>query len=611
MASQPLGTVESVPEEPPGALLAGLSPAQLEAVTSDAAVLCVVAGAGSGKTTVLTRRIAWRSATGAMDPEHGLVVTFTRKAGGELRRRLRRVGVGGIWAGTFHAAAYAQLRQHWSETGRRAPSVISDGRRVMRDVLEGESGRAGIGTEPTVVDAAAVDAVLAEAAWARARMIDPADYPASAQAAGRRSGLPLEQIAHFLRRFREEKQRRSVLDVDDLVGECTRILEHDAAMAAAIRWRFRHLFVDEFQDVNPAQWALLSQWRGGRDDLCVVGDPRQAVYAWNGSDPSLLGRLPSLLPGCTTLELDENRRSSPQIVAAATAVLADGDAPSGSVAGSAASACEDAPDGPVPVVTGFEDEPSEAAAVARWLRRTRRPGHPWHRHAVLARTNARLDTVAEGLRLAGIPVRRARRDAGAGATADVAGLLRGLDRDLPLRAAIVDALAEADGPGAPGDELAERLERLAEEYASDGGDDVRGPTVGGFLSWLTTVAGTADEQPTADGVELATFHRAKGLEWSAVAVVGVEDGMVPIVHATTAAGRAEERRLFYVALTRAERDLWCSWAARTGGPGAGRDRRPSPFVEAVRNAVSAVGPTGSELAVGHIAELRGRLTAAG
>ncbi len=333
----------------PGAetLLAGLTAAQRTAVTSDAGVLGIVAGAGSGKTTVLTRRIAWRVAAGTATSRHVLVVTFTRKAAGELRDRLARLDAGEVWAGTFHAAAFSQLRRHWADTGRPPPTIVSDSRGIVRDLL----------TEETGLDERVVRIVTGELAWSHARMLGPGDYPAAAGAEGRHPGLALEQVASLLERYEVEARRRGVIDLDQLPVACARLLEDGGAAADALRWRFRHLFVDEFQDVNPAQWRLLSAWHHDLDDLCVVGDPRQAVYAWNGSDPSLLGRLPALLPGAVVVRLDENHRSSPQIVAAAAAVLEaapPGEAdtyPAGEAPLSAGLA-----DGPPPTVRGFVHE---------------------------------------------------------------------------------------------------------------------------------------------------------------------------------------------------------------------------------------------------------------
>ena len=590
------------------ALLEGLGPDQQAAVTNDAGSLCVVAGAGSGKTTVLTRRVAWRVRTDTAQPEHVLVVTFTRKAASELRQRLARLGAGaGAWAGTFHAAAFAQLRRHWADTGRHAPGLVPDPLRILRDVVAAEPG----------LGADALDALATELSWARARMIEPGRYAEAATAAGRATAIDLEQVARVLERYGKEKRRRSVLDLDDLVVECARMVEAGGPSAAAVHWRVRHLFVDEFQDVNPAQWRLLSAWRNGRDDLCVVGDPRQAVYSWNGADPTLLARLPELVPGTVVVRLDENRRCSPPIVAAASAVLAAG-AARGDAGGPGITTpvAADGGDGPLPTVLGFDDEDAEAAAVIRWLRTTRRPGEPWHHHAVLARTNARLEPIADALREAGIPFRRAgRRDEG-GDVAEVVRRLRAASRGQPLRAVLVDVLAEVldhragpeAAPASSSVEVPDLFERLADEYAAD----EPGPTVGGFLGWLAANPG-ATELPGArrDVVELATFHRAKGLEWTAVAVVGCEDGTVPIAYAQDDQARAEERRLFYVALTRARRDLWCSWSARTGQAERARTRRPSPFLEAVRRSTSAAGPPPADVVAAHLADLRSRLAVAG
>ena len=596
-------------------LLAGLTEAQQAAVTSDADVLAVVAGAGSGKTTVLTRRIAWRVGTGSAAAEHVLVVTFTRKAAGELRQRLARLGTGGVWAGTFHAAAFAQLRRHWADQGRQPPALLAEPRRVLRQVL----------AEDARLPGEALEVVAAELAWAGARMVTPGDYPAAAEAARRRPGIPADVVAAVLDRYRTEKRRRKLVDLDDLIVECALLLESGGPAADALRWRFRHLFVDEFQDVNPAQWRLLGAWHHDRRDLCVVGDPRQAVYAWNGADPTLLGRIPTLLPGAVVLRLDENHRSSPHIVSAASAVLATAERTRtpGPGPGEEPPVAAGLVEGPPPTVSGFDDEPAEAAAVARWVRRARRPGHPWHHVAVLARTKARLEPMADALRRAGIPVRRAGSRQDAEAAEAVLHALRAADRRAPLRAALVEALAELSGPaagagrvdeagsetsGQPGvdADVADLFVRLADEYAVD----EPGPTVGGFLGWLAVNRGALDPASSGhDGVELATFHRAKGLEWPAVAVVGLEDGTVPIAYAVDGAARAEERRLFYVALTRAERELWCSWAARTGEGERSRERRPSPFLDAVRASAAASAPAGPEVAVARIAEMRSMLSA--
>ncbi|HVC70397.1 MAG TPA: ATP-dependent helicase [Acidimicrobiales bacterium] len=585
------------------ALLRGLTAAQRAAVISDAAPLCVLAGAGSGKTTVLTRRVARRIFDGSASAEHSLVLTFTRKASRELRERLWHLQTPGrVWAGTFHAAAYGQLRRHWSDAGLRPLGLLDDPGRLLR-----RTGRPG--TEPLSGETAR--AVLAEIQWAQARLVSPETYAAAASAGARRTPLPVEETAEAFRRYEQAKRSHGLIDLNDLLIRCAELIEHDPAVAAACHWRIRHLYVDEFQDLNPAQWRLLTAWLGPRSDLFVVGDPRQAVYGWNGADPTLLDRLPDLLAGTRVLRLDANHRSSPQVIAAARAVLRSSglassareptlepSGPVGEGAGGIGSAGR--PDGPVPEVSGFADEAEEANALARWLRRMHRPGRPWSHLAVLARTNSRLTPIAAGLDRAGIPFRIGPSRAGEEMKA-VMDLLRSDTLGRPLRS----ALADLSLPGIP-----PVLARLADEHAVE----EPGASVGGFLSWLSaTVADgtTSETDPAADVVELSTFHRAKGLEWPAVALIGLEDGLVPISYADTPAARSEEHRLLYVAITRAEERLWCSWSGQRQAGDRVRASRPSPLLAAIEAAGRPAPSTAdAESFAAQMAALRRRLPAA-
>jgi DNA helicase-2/ATP-dependent DNA helicase PcrA len=393
-----------------------------------------------------------------------------------------------------------------------------------------------------------------------------------------------------------------VIDLDDLLTRCAELLEDHPTLAAVERWRLRHVFVDEFQDVNPAQWRLLSAWRNDDPDLFVVGDPQQAIYSWNGADPSLLDRLPALVPGITVLRLDDNHRSTPQVLSAARAVLGD--------AGRAYAATR--PDGPQPVVRAFEDDDDEATSLARWLRAAHRPGRPWSHIAVLARTNGRLEPTARALRGVGIPYRLAGNPR-TFATLSSSAWLRKLPRHVAVRSALSELAAEAGlARAASADDGAEgllaALARLADEHALD----CPHATVGEFLDWLAAEDGGDVDGERADAVELSTFHRAKGLEWPSVAVVGLEDGMVPIAYASTAAAVAEERRLLYVALTRAENELWCSWArARRVGERCWRCG-PSPLLAGVEAVIGDVPPvTHPGHAARRVDSLRRQLAAAG
>ena len=288
------------------ALLGDLDAEQRAAVATPSMLVAVIAAAGSGKTRVLTRRIAYRVAAGTADARHTLALTFTREAAGELRRRLRALGLREwIEAGTFHSVALGLLRQRWIDIGRQAPNITNDRHRLIAGVAAG----------------APVDAMLVERSWCAARGIDPGDYVVAARAANRRCGVAPATVAKVLADYETLKRRRGVIDLDDLLLVLVGELASDPAYAAAVRWRFRHLLVDEAQDLNPVQHRLLGLLVEGRRDLFLVGDPAQAIYGFNGSDPSLLLDVELHLPGIEVAHLTTNRRCTPQIVAAAAHVL--------------------------------------------------------------------------------------------------------------------------------------------------------------------------------------------------------------------------------------------------------------------------------------------------
>ena len=472
-------------------LLEGLSPAQSEAVTTPAAPLAILAGPGSGKTHTLTRRVAYQCLAGRADPGHTLVLTFSRRAATELTGRLFRLGLptgvrrGGVVAGTFHAVAWAEVSRYRAERGLPTVAVLGrPGRLVARAIGE------ALGRDPWPGE---VGATLS--GWSRLRA----------------DGLiPHDDVWTT---YDGLKRARRVVDLDDLLEQCTEILTGDRSAADAARWRHRHVLVDEYQDLNSAHCRLLHAWVAGRPDVCVVGDPGQAIYGFNGSVPDLFDRLDGDWPGVEVITLGDNFRSTPEIVDLAGAV------------GSRGRSLR--PAGPIPTLTEYADEDSETAAITAALAARRAPRRSWAGMAVLARTNARLRQIGAALDAADIPWRM--RDP------------RPLADHAALASAPDDALATAldlESAGAP---LAAALAEYHETSPLG--------TVRGFISWLDASGATGDVGAPG-GVELATFHRAKGLEWPAVWVVGVGD-LSPT---------DEERRLLYVALTRASEELAVSWA---------------------------------------------------
>jgi len=538
------GTGAGTWETLPGA--ARLTVAQREAVESEAPLLCVVAGAGAGKTRVLTLRVARRVLDGSIEPDRTLVTTFSRKAAEELRTRLWSLGVSGVKAGTFHRTALGLLREQRELRGRPLPQLLPDRRRLLADLTTGDSRR--------------TRALDAEIGWAKARLVAPERYEAEARRHRRRSGINPEQVADAYARYETERAKRRLMDFDDLIVACADALAGDSSFADSVRWRTRHLFVDEMQDVNPAQFRLLMALLADEPDLFVVGDPNQSVYGFNGADPTLLDRLPDLLRGTEVIRLDENHRCTPQVVAVATAVLREGGAFGGT--GEVVAPRTTRIDGPVPTVVAHETDDDEAAWAARRARLSRTPGRRWSSIAVLTRTNAQLAALQAAMDAARVPSRIAGADLGPAS----------------------DLRAESGRRGAERDEG----ELLAEDPVD------------------------------SDAVVLTTFHRAKGLQWPTVLVLGLSDGLMPITSAQTPAALDEERRLLYVALTRAEEELWCSWFAREAGPGAGGPRgvrhAPSPWLAPIERAVAQLekeaAPTAAGEVPARVAELRRRLTEA-
>ncbi len=548
------------------ALIADLDVDQLAAVTTESQLVAVIAGAGSGKTRVLTRRIAHRIAIETADPRHTLALTFTREAAGEMRKRLHRLGLREhVEAGTFHSVMLGVLKQRWADTERRALTVVNDRRRLVGDTIDAGDRRS-------------LAAYVAEIDWASARGIDAAHYASAARREQRHPGPGIDRCAAVYADYQTLKKRRGVIDFDDVLAHTIRDLRHDHDFADAVRWRYRHLLVDEAQDLNPLQHALVDLLRAGRNDLFLVGDPSQAVYGFNGADPSLLVDVETRFPGVEVVRLPVNHRSTPQVVAAGVHVLTATEQPSPLVSNRA--------DGPTVELLGTDDETDEARRIAQFVLRCDPNLVRTGEVAVLSRTNAQLGPIVDALERAGLPVRRNAAASGSPVQAAVrqaaalgsASRLRGWAHD------ILDAPPPAQSLRHRRPEVGERSDRRPTDADADPErrvaaavlDFLREQTLGDgatFRAWVATT--NPFDDASTDGVDVLTFHAAKGREWHTVVVAGVESSLMPHKSASTVAARAEEGRLLYVAITRATDRLLISHAARRGGYA----RTVSPFIE--------------------------------
>ncbi|MHB8295296.1 MAG: ATP-dependent DNA helicase UvrD2 [Acidimicrobiales bacterium] len=588
------GAAAPAPARPEGpGLLDGLNEAQRAAVTSRSNPLCIIAGAGSGKTRVLTRRIAWRIAEDGVLARHTLAITFARRAAAGLSGRLGALGIrDGISCGTFHSIAYAQLHRYWADAGRRPPRLLESKVPLLAPLVpdpgrptggtggtgggaRGTPGREAPGRAPgAAARRSRVADVAAEIEWARARLVTPGSYEQAASEAGRRPPLPAAQIASVYGAYEAAKDKQNAMDFDDLLSTCWSLGQEDQAFAAALRWRFRHFYVDEYQDVNQLQQRLLQSWLAGRDDLCVVGDPNQAIYGWNGADPTLLQRMASTLPAAQVIRLDDNYRSSPEVLAVANGLIA---------VDSGRAMAAHRPPGPTPVISSYEDDLAEARGIARKARMAQASGRPWGSIAVLTRTNAQHAVLEKALAEAGVPFKV--KGGGFLERPEVAEMLRHLSRTCRGPASSMVRLITERAEELP-EELAESLAALAQMAVEYGRLD-EGGNGGGFAGWLRATMRNDAAGIPGSGIDIATFHRAKGLEWTTVFLAGLEQGLVPIAQASSEAEGAEELRLLYVAITRAKLELHCSHARRRSVGGVPRRRQPSAYLPLVQAAIDA------------------------
>ncbi|WP_144795610.1 ATP-dependent helicase [Microbacterium paludicola] len=554
--------------------LDALDERQREAASVLRGPVAVLAGAGTGKTRVITHRIAHGVDTGAYTPSRVMALTFTAKAAGELRGRLRALGVEGVAARTFHAAALAQLNFFWPTlAGSPAPKIVDNKVRLLGQAAE------QLRLRP---DTATLRDIASEIEWRKVSMLSIEQHAALGKSVGR---IGTEQLADLQRAYETLKDDRRQLDFEDVLLACAGMLEAEPRVAASVHEQYRHFTVDEFQDVSPLQNRLLEMWLGDRRDLCVVGDASQTIYSFAGADQRHLLEFGRRYPDATIVKLETNYRSLPPILEAANALM------KGRPGALELVAAREAPTADVPTVTAYDSETEEAAGIAASIAARIASGAAPSEIAVLYRAHAQSAVIQQALAQAGIAssvlggtrffdmpeVRQAILALrGASVAPTERGFLPNVRRVL-REMGLTDEAPAAGGAQRDGWEARRALLRLAEE-APDG------TTLRSFSEALMARAKDQHE-PTMQMVTLSTLHAAKGLEWPHVLLAGCAEGALPISYATGFDAIDEERRLAYVGITRAARTLEISWS-RSAGRG---ERRPSRFLEEIGTTARGTG----------------------
>ena len=579
-------------ESPEARILSGLDDEQRAVATTLTGPLCVLAGAGTGKTRAITHRMAYGVATGVYKPQQVLAVTFTARAAAEMRTRLRDLGANGVQAKTFHAAALKQLQYFWPHTvGGAMPGLLDHKAQIIAEAAR----RLRLST-----DRAAIRDVAAEIEWAKVSMLTPDSYVRAAADREPPAGFDLTAISRIFQSYEDVKVDRNIIDFEDVLLIMVGILQEDERVAAMVRDQYRHFVVDEYQDVSPLQQRLLDLWLGARDELCVVGDSSQTIYSFTGATSRHLLEFTKRFPDADVVKLVRDYRSTPQVVGLANRILAARTA-EGERNRSAPpwptplELVAQRPAGPEPTFTECADDEAEAAHVASAIKALLEQGVQASEIAILFRTNGQSQAYEQALASAGIgyQLRGGERFFARREVRDAVLQLRAASRSVgnePVPQLVRDILASLGyTPEAPagGGATRERWESLAALVALAEELQVtrtRDPeaifTLQDFVAELEERA-AAQHAPRVQGVTLASLHSAKGLEWDAVFLVGLSEGLMPISFADTAEAVDEERRLLYVGITRAREHLALSWStART--PGGRANRKPSRFLDGLR-----------------------------
>jgi DNA helicase-2/ATP-dependent DNA helicase PcrA len=548
------------------AVLADLDEQQKLAAETLLGPVCLLAGAGTGKTRAITHRIAYGVASGVYPPARVLALTFTNRAAGELRGRLRALGASGVVARTFHASALSQLNVFWPQVvGGTMPRLLDSKARLLAHAAD---------TVHLKIDTATLRDAAAEIEWRKTSRLSIEQYAERARPLP--PTLAIDRMVDLQRAYEAVKDERRQLDFEDVLLAAAGMVEAEPRVAQQVREQYRFFVIDEYQDVSPLQHELLTLWVGDRNDVCVVGDAGQTIYTFAGASPDYLLGFGTEHPDAVVLRLENNYRSTVPIVATANRLM---QGRPGALTLTAATELT----GPAPTVTAFDSDAAEARAVAHAVAAQLASGTPPEQVAILYRINVQSQALETALSDIGVPyqVRGATRFFDLREVKEALMLLRGASVTTavePLFKTVSDVLRSIgwsqDPPetrGAVRDrwESLNAIMRLAEDMP-------HGTTLRAFVDDLFERQ-AGQHEPTLSAVTLATLHSAKGLEWQAVHIVGLSEGLLPISFAKNDAAIDEERRLLYVGITRARAALSLSWSA-SSAPGRGARRQPSRFL---------------------------------
>ncbi|GAA1118201.1 ATP-dependent DNA helicase UvrD2 [Nesterenkonia jeotgali] len=577
---------------PPEAILDGLDEEQRLAASTLTGPLCILAGAGTGKTRAITHRIAYGVRAGVYDPHRLLAVTFTARAAAEMRSRLSSLGAPGVQARTFHAAALRQLQYFWPVAiGGTMPQILDHKVRLLAEAAR----RLHVTT-----DRAALRDLASEIEWAKVSTLTPESYleVATAEGAGRPApgGVDHRTFAKLYQSYEDVKLDKHLIDFEDVLLLNVGILEDDERVAAQVRQQYRHFVVDEYQDVSPLQQRMLDLWLGGREEICVVGDAAQTIYSFTGATPNYLLGFKRRHPEANLVKLVRDYRSTPEVVKLANSLLADRTRESVKLSDPAPwpeplQLISQRERGPVPKLIQHADDDTEAGWIASEIKTLQEQGVPLSEVAILYRTNGQSQAFEQSLATAGISYqlrgserffsRREVREALAALRTsslvdDAGGAVTKSVRDILSSHGYSAKAPEATGAVRERWESMAALVALADQLSTEREDF----TMRSFIAELEERS-AAQHAPTVEGVTLASLHSAKGLEWEAVFLAGLSEGLMPITFAKTQKEVDEERRLFYVGITRARKHLFLSSAASRHTGGRGR-RTPSRFLRPLR-----------------------------